>query len=122
MAVLAGLYVAGALVTFWYFNAPESGVAFFPPAGLTVATLLITPRRTWPFWLVAFAIAEISVDLVHGQTVFMAVGFAGANIVEPLVGARLFLAGASLRALRRLAVSSCGSWCARWSPVLSSAA
>ena len=72
--VVGGIYALGALLTFWYFSAPESGVAFFPPAGLTLATLLLTPRRTWPLWLTAVAVAEIWIDLAHGQTLFMAVG------------------------------------------------
>jgi signal transduction histidine kinase len=62
---------------------------FFPPAGLTLAALLLTRRRTWPLWLTAVAIAEISVDLAHHQTIFMALGFATANVVEPLLGAHL---------------------------------
>jgi signal transduction histidine kinase len=91
--VVGGIYALGALLTFWYFSAPETGVAFFPPAGLTLATLLLTRRRTWPLWLAAFAVAEIWIDLAHGQTLFMAVGFATANVVEPLIGASLFLVG-----------------------------
>jgi len=91
--VIGGIYALGALLTFWYFSAPESGVAFFPPAGLTLATLLLTRRRTWPLWLAAFAVAEIWIDLAHGQTLFMAIGFATANVVEPLIGASLYLIG-----------------------------
>jgi signal transduction histidine kinase len=87
--VIGGLYAAGAQLTFWYFNAPEAGAAFFPPAGLTLAVLLMTPRRTWWLWLVAVAIAEFSVDLAHDQTVFMALGFALANVAQPVVGATL---------------------------------
>ena len=78
-----------ALLTFWYFSNPQSGVVFFPSAGLTLAALLLTRRRTWPLWLAAVAVAEISIDLAHGQTLFMAVGFATANVVEPLVAATL---------------------------------
>ena len=85
----------GALLTFWYFSAPETGVAFFPPAGLTLAVLLLTPRRSWPLWLAAVAVAEIWIDLAHGQTIFMAAGFATANVAEPLIGASLFLMAAN---------------------------
>jgi len=88
-ALVGGLYAFGALLMFWYFEAPAEGVTFFLPAGLTLATLLITPRRTWPLWLAAIAIAEISVDLAHGQGVLMAFGFALANTLEPVVGAHL---------------------------------
>src|SRR4051812_19953247 len=45
---LSGLYALGALLPFWYLKAPDAGAAFFPPAGLTVAALALTPRRTWP--------------------------------------------------------------------------
>ncbi len=97
--VIGGLYALGAFLTFWYFNAPESGAAFFPPAGLTLAVLLVMPRRTWPLWLAAVAVAEISVDLLHEQTLFMAVGFAIANVVEPCVGASLMLADPHYRSI-----------------------
>lgn len=89
---LGGLYALGALLPFWYLSSPEAGAAFFPPAGLTVSVLLLTNRRTWPLWLVVVAIAEIAVDVTHGQTVGMALGFAAANVVEPVVGAVLVLA------------------------------
>jgi len=89
--VIGGIYALGALLTFWYLSAPETGVAFFPPAGLTIAVLLLTPRRSWPLWLAAVAVAEIWIDLAHGQTILMAAGFATANVVEPLIGASLFL-------------------------------
>jgi signal transduction histidine kinase len=88
---IGGIYALGALLTFWYLSAPETGVAFFPPAGLTLAALLMTPRRSWPLWLAAVAVAEIWIDLAHGQTIPMASGFAAANIAEPLIGASLFL-------------------------------
>jgi signal transduction histidine kinase len=95
--VIGGLYALGALLTFWYLDAPDAGAAFFPSAGITLAVLLLTHHRTWPLWLVAAAVAEISVDLVHHQTVFMAVGFAIANTVEPAVGAGLTRAVARRR-------------------------
>src|SRR5436309_107780 len=86
---VGALYALGALSTFWYFDDPAAGAAFFPAAGLTVAALLLTPRRAWPWILSAVALAEISVDLSHGQSVTMAFGFAAANVAEPLAGALL---------------------------------
>jgi signal transduction histidine kinase len=85
--VLGVLYALGALLPFWFLKSPEAGAAFFPSAGLTLATLVLTPRRTWPLWLSVIVVAEMAVDLTHGQTVGMAIGFALANTVEPLVGA-----------------------------------
>lgn len=87
--VLAGLYALGALLPFWYLTSPAAGAAFFPPAGLSLAVLVLTRRRTWPLWLTIVAVTEITVDLTHGQTLGMALGFAAANVIEPLVGATL---------------------------------
>src|SRR4051794_19343141 len=77
LACLLGLlYALGAVLPFWYLKQPDAGAAFFPPAGLTLAVLLLTPRRLWPLWLAVVATVEIGVDLTHGQTVVMAIGFA----------------------------------------------
>jgi signal transduction histidine kinase len=83
------LYALGALLPFLLIENPALGVAFFPSAGLTLAVLVLTSPRTWPVYLGAVAIAEIAVDVGHHQTFAMAVGFALANVVEPLVGASL---------------------------------
>jgi signal transduction histidine kinase len=88
-AGLSAAYALGALLPFWYLSAPAGGAAFFPSAGLTLAVLVLTPRRTWPLWLTVVAITEAAVDLSHGQTVAMALGFALANVAEPYVGATL---------------------------------
>ena len=84
---LGGIYALGAMLPFWFLSSPDAGAAFFPSAGVTLAALVLTPRRTWPLWLAAVATAEMTVDLTHGQTVPMALGFAAANVVEPLLGA-----------------------------------
>jgi signal transduction histidine kinase len=85
--VVGGLYALGALLPFWFLTSPEAGSGFFPSAGLTIAVLLMTRTSTWPVWLSVVAIAEIAVDLAHGQRVAMAFGFALANTLEPLTGA-----------------------------------
>ena len=86
---LAVLYALGALLPFSYLASPAAGAAFFPPAGLTLSILVLTPRSRWPLWLASVAVAECLVDLTHGQSVAAALGFALANTVEPLVGASL---------------------------------
>jgi signal transduction histidine kinase len=91
--VFGALYALGAVLPFWFLASPEAGAAFFPPAGLTLGVLLLTPRRTWPVWLTAAAIAELAVDLTHDQSVGMALGFVVANIGEPLVGAAVVRRG-----------------------------
>lgn len=85
--LLGGLYAVGALLPFWYTPHPAGGTAFFPSAGLSLSFLLLTPRRTWPLWLSVIGVTELIVDLEHSQPLGVAVGFAVANMVEPLVGA-----------------------------------
>jgi signal transduction histidine kinase len=100
--VLGGFYALGALLPFWFLGSPQSGAALFAPAGLTVSVLLLSPRRTWPLWLAVVAIAEMAVDLTHGQTVGMALGFAAANVVEPIGGALAMIwATRRLRTMRQ---------------------
>jgi len=89
VAAFAALYTAGALVTYWYLTPAGASASFFPPAGLTLAVLLIAPRRTWPVWLATVAATEITIDLFRHSSVFMSVGFATANVVEPLIGASI---------------------------------
>jgi signal transduction histidine kinase len=81
------LWALGALLPFWFLDSPQDGAAFFPSSGLALAALVLAPRRTWPLWLGTIAVAELTVDLTHGQTIAMAAGFALANTMEPLVGA-----------------------------------
>ncbi|MBV8949434.1 MAG: MASE1 domain-containing protein, partial [Actinobacteria bacterium] len=89
VAVVGLLYVLGAETTFWIEHEAATGVAFFPAAGVSLAALAVTPTHRWPWVLGAIALAEASVDLQHGQALWMALGFAVANIAEPYVGATL---------------------------------
>lgn len=79
-------YAVGAILSWQSFGA-DMGIAFFPPAGITVAALLLTSRREWPFILVAVAIVEVCVDLTHSVSLPTSLGYAAANTVEPLLGA-----------------------------------
>ncbi len=101
VAIVGALYVLGAESAFWIQREAATGVAFFPAAGVTLAALAVTPRQRWPWLLATIAVAEAAVDLQHGQTLWMALGFAAANTAEPYVGATLlrgtFRGDASLR-------------------------
>ncbi|HEX9065374.1 MAG TPA: SpoIIE family protein phosphatase [Streptosporangiaceae bacterium] len=84
-AIVAAAYALGSELSWQSFS---SGAAFgFPPAGVTVAALLLTPRRRWPAVIAAIAVTEIGVDLQHQLNVAAAVASAAANCVEPLAGA-----------------------------------
>ena len=54
---LGAVYALLGQVGFWLLN-PPGGAAFYPPAGLALAVLVLTPRKTWPVWLAAFAIRK----------------------------------------------------------------
>lgn len=83
--LVAVAYAIGAELSWQSFSA---GVAFgFPPAGVTVAAMLLTRRQLWPVIIAAIAVSEVSVDLQHGLTVGGALLVTAANVIEPLVGA-----------------------------------
>jgi serine phosphatase RsbU (regulator of sigma subunit)/integral membrane sensor domain MASE1 len=82
-------YAGGATTTFLWFNALGEIAVFFPPAGVTLAALVLTPVRLWPVVLAAAATAEVVVDGVHDISLDTSLGYALANTVEPLLGATL---------------------------------
>src|SRR6478736_1870339 len=86
--VVALAYLAGAVLSWQMFGAGLSPV-FFPPAGVTVVAMLLTPRSRWAVIVAAIVVAELAVDLRYGAGVRPASGFALANVVEPVVGASL---------------------------------
>jgi integral membrane sensor domain MASE1/GAF domain-containing protein/anti-sigma regulatory factor (Ser/Thr protein kinase) len=84
-------YAVGAQLSWTVFGAGSIGPAFFPPAGITIAALVLLPRRQWAAVLAACAVAEVAVDAAHGLSLALALGFAVANVVEPVVGASLLV-------------------------------
>jgi signal transduction histidine kinase len=56
---------------------------------VTLGAFVLCERRYWPVLIAVVASAEIAVDLQHGQAVGMALGFALANVAEPMLGATL---------------------------------
>ena len=84
-ALVLAAYAAGAELSWLSFS---SGAAFvFPPAGITVAALLLTARRRWPVIIAAIVVGELAVDLQHHLPLLVALGSSAANAVEPVVGA-----------------------------------
>lgn len=80
-------YVLLAFAAYELFGALSIGVTFFPPAGLTFASLLVLEVRRWPVVVVAIVAGELVVDLAQGQGVAWSLGWALANTAEPVVGA-----------------------------------
>lgn len=84
--VVAVAYFAGALAAWQAFDAGAYPV-LFPPAGLTVAAMVLTRRRHWPVIVGAIALAEFIIDRWHGVDLATLAGYALANTVEPVIGA-----------------------------------
>lgn len=92
LALVVGLaYCLGALAAWRAFGAGAYPV-LFPPSGVTVAAMLLTPRRRWPIIIAAIVVAELVIDRWHGVGFARASGYALANVAEPLVGASAVLA------------------------------
>ncbi len=70
-----------------WFGATSIGLVFFPAAGVTLAALTICTTGRWATVLLATAATELLVNAQHHLSIQTSIGFAIANVVEPLVGA-----------------------------------
>ncbi|MFP5488622.1 MAG: MASE1 domain-containing protein, partial [Acidimicrobiia bacterium] len=86
-AVLIG-YVAGAYIAFELLSVTDLGAVFFAPAGISVAAMLMSPTRRWPYILAAVVLGEVVVDLQMASLPLWAIaGFAAASAVGSFSGA-----------------------------------
>ena len=91
VAITAGVcaaYATGSLLAFWWFDALGVGPSFYPPAGVTLAALVLLPRRDWPAVILGAALAEGTIDLWQGLGV-LTIGYVLANTIESLALAYL---------------------------------
>src|SRR5262245_2760023 len=83
-----------------YFASAELGWALsvrignyatiWPPSGLSVAALLLTPPRAWPRLLAAGVLANFASDYaLHGLPAWVSLSFCAANVLEGTVAAAL---------------------------------
>jgi signal transduction histidine kinase len=114
---LGAAYALFSQVAFWLLN-PPGGAAFFPPAGLALGVLVLTPRRTWPVWLAAFATAHAAFHLLHHRPVAAVVGYTFADMAEPVVGALLLAAAVRRRRGPRAALISFAVFAVVLAPVV----
>ena len=69
---------------------PGHTTAFWPPAGIFVATLLSTRRETWGWWVLTGCLAEMTCNVLwFRNNVPAALGFYVANALEALTAAWL---------------------------------
>ena len=101
--VIAAVHAAGTGIVSDLNRVSASGEVLFPAAGVTVAALLLLPRRWWPVVLAAAFCSELAADLVMGEAAVTAVGSAVAVTAGPAVGAGVVLvwAGGPLSLSRR---------------------
>jgi signal transduction histidine kinase len=93
---------------------------FWPPAGVALVLLALSPPKEWPVLLAAMAVANVSSDLLHGRPVAVALGFALANASEASLGAYLArrFVGRPPRLLTRRHAVAFGLWCGCVAPAL----
>ncbi|QSQ25981.1 MASE1 domain-containing protein [Pyxidicoccus parkwayensis] len=94
-AVVAGLVYAvlAVLSDLYFYSDPARFLAFWLPAGFTLALLLRTSMRTWPAWVVTIFVTESLIQLLlHGRPAGLSLAWALADSVEPLLGASLLRA------------------------------
>lgn len=81
-------YVAGAYVAFELLSVSSLGAVFFAPAGVSLAAMLLSPTRRWPYILAAVVVGEIFVDVQMGSfPLWATLGFAVANAIQAFTGA-----------------------------------
>ncbi|MFO1172177.1 MAG: PAS domain S-box protein [Hyphomicrobiaceae bacterium] len=69
---------------------PGISITFWPPAGIFVASLLLTPQRAWPWWIGAAALAELTANILWFRNGLpLAVAYFGANALEAITAALL---------------------------------
>ena len=87
------------LLTFGYLATAMGGLAIsrqagniatlWPPNGMLVAALLLSPQRRWPLVLAAGALGSFAANLLNGQPVVAATSITVANQVEAFLAATI---------------------------------
>lgn len=78
----------------WFGNGlrliPGVAITFWPPAGVFMATLIMTRRRSWPLWILAGCLSELALNaaLFHNPLV-LAIGYFAGNVLTAVLGATL---------------------------------
>ncbi|SDB95353.1 Signal transduction histidine kinase [Raineyella antarctica] len=85
--VVGAAYGFFCVVAYLLSHQVSLGASLFPAAGVSLAGLLLSRRHAWPVILLCVGLTEWGVDLWHGAPFTVAVTFAVANTVEPLVSA-----------------------------------
>ncbi|KAA0697854.1 PAS domain S-box protein [Neorhizobium sp. P12A] len=69
---------------------PGTGISIWPPSGLFIATLILAPMRSWPWWVLAGCFAELLSNVLWFHSPFpAAVLIYAGNALEAMLGAWL---------------------------------
>ncbi|MEM8606438.1 MAG: MASE1 domain-containing protein [Myxococcota bacterium] len=86
--VFAPVYMVAILVGYAFYLTPDSISALWPASGVALATLALTPYRTWPPVVVVLVLIEMTVpQLLSDAEVLSFVS--PSNVAEPILGALL---------------------------------
>lgn len=89
LVLVATVYLALAQYVIWLNDPVQLGAGFWPAAGVSLALLLLSKRRVWPWILGGVALADFGGSLLHGYAVGAIGLWTAGNVIEPLVGAIL---------------------------------
>jgi PAS domain S-box-containing protein len=89
IVLIAFAYFGAHEVSFLFPDPPGVLAAVWPPAGIGLAALLLSPRRLWPWIIPALFVAGNSANLLSGRPPFNSIGFMTANVLESLACAWL---------------------------------
>jgi signal transduction histidine kinase/ActR/RegA family two-component response regulator len=77
LCAVLGAAIAGAALPF---------VSFWPPSGIYLGGLLLTPARQWPGIMLGAALGNISFDVLHGIPFPVSLGFYAGNTLHAAAG------------------------------------
>ncbi|BAB48455.1 MASE1 domain-containing protein [Mesorhizobium japonicum] len=89
-----GLFVTAYVLAAGFAQAlavvPGTGISIWPPSGLFIATLVIAPTRSWPWWVIAGLLGELfSSALWFHNSLPVALLIYSGNALEAITGAWL---------------------------------
>ncbi|MBV1693961.1 MAG: MASE1 domain-containing protein [Hyphomicrobiales bacterium] len=83
-------FIAVAGFGYWLAIIPGMSITFWPPNGLYIAVLMLSPVRLWPWWIATAVAAELTCNLFWFRNSGLgALGFTAANAIESAVAALL---------------------------------
>lgn len=88
-AGLALVYLAGALAGIELTREAGNVAAIWPPNAILLAVLLRSDIRNWPIYTFCCAAANVAANMLYGDTLLIAAGFALVNMMEVLSGCLL---------------------------------